>query len=193
MRKKIENDIILSAALHVFSRYGYRKTTLEDISGELNMTAAGIYAYADSKRELYEQTVCFAMLRWQNRVRTAVDAEKSATAKLTVLCNSALNYLAEDSEFGSLLKSDPSIFPMFPAVDPYEEINAASVGIIAEILTLGAKNGEFRELDIKAVSELIFAMYKSFIIHAYVQDEVEFIEKNLPQTLDLILHGIERK
>ena len=193
MRKKIENEVILSSALRVFSRYGYRKATLEDIASELGMTAAGIYAYAENKRELYEQTVSFAMLRWQNRVRTAVGEEKTATAKLTVLCNSALYYLAEDREFGSLLKSDPSIFPMFPTVDPYEEINAASVGIIAEVLSLGSKTGEFRELDANTVSELIFAMYKSFIIHAYVQDEVEFVEKNLPQTLDLILRGVERK
>lgn len=193
MRKKIENEVILSAALRVFSRYGYRKATLEDIASELGMTAAGIYAYAESKRELYEQTVSFAMLRWQSRVRSAVDEEKTATAKLAVLCNSALNYLAEDSEFGSLLKNDPSIFPMFPTVDPYEEINAASVGIIEEILSLGARSGEFRELDAKTLSELIFAIYKSFIIHAYVQDEVEFIEKNLPQAFDLILRGVERK
>lgn len=193
MRKKIENEVILSAALRVFSRYGYRKTTLEDIAGELGMTAAGIYAYAESKRELYEQTVGFAMLRWQNRVRQAVDSEKSASNKFIVLCQSALNYLAQDQEFSLLLKNDPSIFPMFPTVDPYEEINATSVGIIAEILSLGTENGEFRELDIKAVSELVFAMYKSFIIHAYIQDEVQYVEKNLPQTLDLIIHGIERK
>jgi len=133
------------------------------------------------------------MLRWQNRVRKAVDEEKTAVSKLTVLCNSALSYLSEDREFGSLLKSDPSIFPMFPTVDAYEDINAASIGIIEEILSLGAKTGEFRELDVKTVSEVIFAMYKSFIIHAYVQDEVEFIEKNLPQTLDLVLRGVERK
>ena len=193
MRKKIENDVILSAALQMFAHYGYRKTTLEDIAGELGMTAANIYAYAESKRELYEMTVSFVMLRWQNRVRKAVDGEKTAAEKLTVLCNSALGYLSEDKEFVSLLKSDPSIFPMFPTVDAYEDINAASIDIIAEILILGEKTDEFRKLDFKTVSEVIFAMYKSFIIHAYVQDEVEFIEKNLPQTLDLILRGVESK
>jgi AcrR family transcriptional regulator len=193
MRKKIENEVILGAALQVFARYGYRKTTLEDIAGELGMTAANIYAYAESKRELYEMTVSFVMLRWQNRVRKAVDGEITATEKLTVLCNSALGYLSEDKEFVSLLKNDPSIFPMFPTVDAYEDINAASVNIIAEILNLGEKTGEFRKLDVLTVSEVIFAMYKGFIIHAYVQDEVEFIEKNLPQTFDLILRGVERK
>ncbi len=193
MRKKIENEVILSAALQVFAHYGYRKTILEDIAGELGMTAANIYAYAESKRELYEQTVSFALLRWQNKVRKAVDEEKTAVSKLTVLCNSALSYLSEDIEFGSLLKSDPSIFPMFPTVDAYEEINAASVEIIAEILNLGTDTGEFRKLDVKPVSEVIFAMYKGVIIHAYVQDEVEFIEKYLPQTLDLILCGVVSK
>lgn len=193
MRKKIDNEVILAASLRVFSRYGYRKATLEDIAGELNMTAAGIYAYAESKRELYEQTVTFALLRWQNKVKAAVALQKSATEKISVLCDSALHYLAQDKEFSQLLKSDPSIFPMFPAVDPYEEINTASVDMVAEILALGAKTGEFRELDVRAVSEVIFSIYKGFVIHAYVQDEVEFLEKNLPQTLDLILRGIESK
>ena len=61
MRKKIKNEVIYEAALKVFAKYGYRKTTLEDIAGEMDMTAANLYAYFQSKRELYEQTVSYAM------------------------------------------------------------------------------------------------------------------------------------
>ncbi len=190
MRKRQDDQVICSAALRVFSRYGYRKTTMEDVAGELGMTAAGIYAYAGSKRELYEQTVAFAMGRWQERVHTAVEAESGAAGKLVTMCRSALYYLAEDPEFRGLLSSDPSIFPMFPTVDPYEEINAVSVSMIADILRLGRETGEFRELDTESVSQVMFSMYKGFIIQAYVQGETEYLERRLPQTIDLVLRGI---
>ena len=78
-------------------------------------------------------------------------------------------------------------------MDPYEEINAASAGMIEDILALGAETGEFRPLDVKAVAQVLFAMYKSFIIEAYVQGETEFLERHLPQTLDLILQGVKQK
>lgn len=193
MRKKIGDEVIYEAALKVFAKYGYRKATLEDIAGEMGMTAANLYAYSRSKRALYEQTVSCAMLRWQEKVRAAVSKKRRAADKLSALCSAALYYLKEDPEFTALLESDPSIFPMFPTVDPYEEINAASTHMIEKILDLGARTGEFRQLDSAAVSRVIFGMYKSFIIRAYVQGETEFLEENLPQTMDLLLRGIERK
>ena len=193
MRKKIKDEVIYEAALKVFAKYGYRKTTLEDIASEMDMTAANLYAYSQSKRELYEQTVSYAMLRWQTKVRGAVSKKRKASEKLEALCSGALYYLKEDPEFTALLESDPSIFPMFPTVDPYEEINAASTRMIEDILDLGANTGEFRKLDSAAVSRVIFGMYKSFIIRAYVQGETEFIQENLPQTMDLLLKGIESK
>ncbi len=190
MRNKLDEQVILQAALKVFSRYGYKKSTLEDIAGELNMTNTAIYAYAPSKRALYEQTVRFVMLRWQTSVRRAVDAEPTARGKLTALCENALFYLSTDPEFCSLLRNDPSIFPMFPAVDPYEEINAESVHMIARILAFGRETGEFRPLDETGVSEVLFGIYKSFIIHTYINAEEEYTRRYLPMTMDLVLGGV---
>lgn len=110
------------------SRYGYKKSTLEDIAGELNMTNTAMYAYATSKRDLYEQTVSYVMKRWQSGVEQAVSVKTTAQEKMAALCESALFYLAQDVEFCALLRSDPQIFPMFPTVDPFEEITAILYG-----------------------------------------------------------------
>ena len=192
MRSRIDEQIILDAALKVFARYGYKKSTLEDIASELGMTNTAMYAYASNKRDLYERTVSFVMKRWQSGVEQAVDAKTTAMDKMTALCESALYYLAQDLEFCALLKSDPQIFPMFPTVDPYEEINRDSVRMIERILLFGQETGEFRTVDAPAVSEVLFSIYKNFIIHTYINSEEDYTSRYLPITMDLILNGIKR-
>ena len=192
MRSRIDEQIILDAALKVFARFGYKKSTLEDIASELGMTNTAMYAYASSKRDLYERTVSFVMKRWQSGVEQAVDAKITALDKMTALCESALYYLAQDLEFCALLKSDPQIFPMFPTVDPYEEINRDSVRMIERILLFGQETGEFRTVDAPAVSEVLFSIYKNFIIHTYINSEEDYTSRYLPITMDLILNGIKR-
>ena len=193
MRNKLDEQVILDAALKVFARYGYKKSTLEDIAGELGLTNTSMYAYAESKRDLYEQTVRYVMLRWQGSVKQAVEQETTARGKLTTLCESALFYLARDREFCDLLKNDPSIFPMFPTVDPYEEINGESVRMIASILAFGRETGEFQPVDADGAAEVLFSIYKNFIIHTYISAEEDYTKRFLPITLELLLGGILKK
>ncbi len=190
MRNRLDEQVILDAALKVFSRYGYKKSTLEDIANELNMTNTAMYAYASSKRDLYEQTVRYVMKRWQSSVEQAVGGQTTAREKLTTLCESALYYLARDVEFCALLKNDPSIFPMFPTVDPYEEINRDSVRMIERLLTFGRETGEFRVIDAEGMAEVLFSIYKNFIIHTYINSEEDYTRQYLPITMELVLNGI---
>ena len=193
MRKRIDDETILQAALKCFAAYGYKKTTLEDIATELNLGNSSVYAYTSSKRALYEDVVRYVMLRWQNRVKAAVACEHTAMDQFRVLCETALLYLSEDSAFCALLKNDATIFPMFPESDPYDEINAESTAMIGRILDKGQQYGEFRPLDTASVSELIFSIYKGFIIRAYIECEERFMETHMAQALDLLLNGIISK
>ena len=190
MRKRIDDETILLSALRCFSVYGYKKTTLEDIAGELNLGNSSVYAYTTSKRALYEDVVRYVMLRWQNKVKAAVKRRRTATDKFRALCETALLYLSEDGSFCALLKNDPTIFPMFPESDPYEEINAESVAMIGRILDEGQASGEFRKLETTAVSELIFSMYKGFIIRAYIESEDKFMEHYMSHAIELFTNGI---
>ena len=44
--------------------------------------------------------------------------------------------------------------------------------------------------DTHAAAEVIFSMYKSFIIRAYVQGESGYLEQHMETTIDLIINGI---
>lgn len=193
MRKRIHDETILQAALKSFAAYGYKKTTLEDIAGELGLGNSSVYAYTSSKRALYEDVVRFVMLRWQAKVKAAIERQPTAAEKFRALCETALLYLSEDAAFCALLKNDPTIFPMFPEADPYEEINAESVAMIACILDEGQLSGEFRKLNSTTVSDVLFTMYKGFIIRAYIENEDRFMENHLSQTLELLINGILRR
>jgi hypothetical protein len=132
------------------------------------------------------------MKRWQAGVEQAVAEKSTAQEKMAALCESALYYLAQDVEFCALLKNDPSIFPMFPTVDPYEEINRDSVRLIERVLVFGQETGEFRAVDVPAVGEVLFSIYKNFIIHTYINSEEDYTSKYLPITMELILNGIKK-
>lgn len=190
MRKRIPNEQVMGAAIRCFARFGYRKTTLDDIAGELGILGSSMYAYAENKRDLYEQAVRFVLLRWQGRVKEAVGRQTAPKAKLVTLCETALTYLVDDTEFCALLRSDPSIFPMFPAVDPYEEINEESVAMIERILSAGQQSGDFRDVRTRPTAELIFSLYKGFIIHAYVQGEEEYLGRYMQTAIDLVTNGL---
>lgn len=190
MRKKENTEKIFSAALKVFSKYGYKKTTVEDIAKELNMTKGNLYLYVKDKKDLYHKAVEFALLRWQNYVRQAIYNETDPRNKFLTMCHKAVEYLSLDADFRNILVHDPDIFPMFTDKDPYERINNNSVNMIKTILKDGIEQGVFRNVNIPAMSKAIFSIYKMFIIRMYIRSEANQVRTMFEQTLDLITQGL---
>ncbi len=192
MRPKIAIEEIYNAALNVFAEFGYKKATVEDIAGKLDMTKGNLYFYAKNKKDLYEKTVAYALVNWQTLVRDAVLKETSAKNQLLTMCQKAIDYLDEAHELRGILKRDPEIFPMFPISDPYEKINNDSIQMIRVILNKGIKEKDFRPVNIDRISTVIFSIYKMFIIRTYIQDNADrdHIRELFDETMDLATKGL---
>ena len=193
MKKRENISRIYSAALHVFSQYGYRKTTVEDIALRLGMTKGNLYIYVKNKRDLYERTVRFALTRWQNRVFASIERKTTARSQFLTMCTNAVEYLSLDDDFRKLLIRDPDIFPMFPENDPYADINNRSKAMIASILTRGIETRQFRPVDIAKSAEVIFSIYKMLIIRSYIRTdapmEMNTIRDIYQTSVDLLTNG----
>ncbi|MBA4369636.1 MAG: hypothetical protein C0403_18585, partial [Desulfobacterium sp.] len=99
-------------------------------------------------------------------------------------------YLSNDKYFRQVLIHDPDIFPMFPEKDPFEEINRNSILMIKNILDQGIKEKVFRKVDTGRVSEIIFLIYKMFIIRTYIKNETDFMQQLFAETVELVIHGL---
>ena len=193
MRQRLDENRLYETALVQFADYGYKKTTLEDIAAELNMTGASLYSYASSKQALYHDSVGYALRKWQAHVLDALEGIEDPEEYFITLCRSSIEYLNGDATFRTILKRDPNIFPLFPEADPYEEINRESFFMLKDALDQGVEAGQFEKIDTLKCTEVLFSIYKTMIIETYIKDEAEEVLDTFPEMMQILLNGLKKR
>ena len=193
MRPKLDEELILKAALPFFAKYGYKKTTLEDVAQALDMSNTNLYSYFRSKRDLYQCCVDYAIDQWQEYVRQQTSEIEEPKAKLVMAWRSAVGYIVGNEQMMALLKNDPTIFPMFPNVDPIEEYNDWAVQYVREILEEGIEKGVFRaNINIDIAATMLFGWYKYLIFSAVEMEELdsELIAETISTLSTILFDGL---
>ncbi|WDP92070.1 MAG: TetR/AcrR family transcriptional regulator [Desulfobacter sp.] len=189
--KKDENRRqLFKEALVLFADYGYKKTTVEDVARALGMTKGNLYFYVKNKKDLYRQTIQWALGRWQDSVRRAVARERTADNKFRAMGTAALAYIEGDTPFRRLLAKDPDILTLDRKKDRFPEANAAAMDIIREILDQGMAEGIFRVADPDATVRYLFSIYMMFLIQTYVYLDLKDFGQMFDAALELNLGGL---
>ena len=68
-------DVVLTAALETFVRYGYRKTSMEDIARAARISRPGLYFLFESKQELFAAAITRALQQDLRAAARALDDE----------------------------------------------------------------------------------------------------------------------
>ena len=190
MGKEEKRQLVYEAALQLFSRYGFKKTTVEDIADALGMTKGNLYLYAINKQDLYESAVAWALYNWQQNSRASGDKEESCAAKIYAYFFTGYQYLESDEVLRNLIINDQSLFPLTESGDRFYEINLASRQILEGYLEAGVKTGEFRTFEVAGVAELLYSFYVMLVIKRYLVPGEIPSQQALETAFDLILNGL---
>ncbi|RJP79967.1 MAG: TetR/AcrR family transcriptional regulator [Desulfobacteraceae bacterium] len=193
MNKTEKQQEIFQAALKMFARYGFKKTTVEDVAAEVGMTKSNLYFYVANKRDLYEQTVGDALRQWRDSIASAIAEKDDAVDKFSVMASKSFEYLSHHPDLRSILIMDPGIFTLSPEEDRFAEINQGAMLLIKDILVQGVREGVFYEVDVDHISELLFSIYIMFLIKTYIKSEGISAFRMYEEGLALILRGLCRK
>lgn len=80
-KEEFRKKVIITAG-QIFSRYGFRKTTMEEIARELKMGKSSIYYYFESKEEIFEAVVLYEANILRNELTTAIKSVDSPVEKM---------------------------------------------------------------------------------------------------------------
>lgn len=183
---------ILTAAISLFARYGYRKTTIDDIANELDIAKGSMYRYFVNKEDLYHQAVRDVLDNWRAHVQQKVSKVKDPMEQFKVMAQAAIHYPKSNQEFCHIVLQDPNIFSISNRQDRYRESNKPAEDMLKNILEEGVEFKAFRQVNIDHTTQLLFSIYMMYLIKIYGQGEGSQGLEMYESCMDLIINGLAR-
>jgi AcrR family transcriptional regulator len=82
INKEEHRKKIIITAGQIFSRFGFRKTTMDEVARALKMGKSSIYYYFESKEEIFKAVVLYEANILRNELTTAIKSVDSPIAKM---------------------------------------------------------------------------------------------------------------
>jgi len=190
-KEEYREKIILTAST-IFSHYGFRKTTMEEISAGLKKGKSSIYYYFGSKEEIFEAVVLHEANQLRTRLTRAIKEVDSPTDKLR-------NYIyVRMREFAKLSNYYNAVFDK--NLDHFEFIekirsryDREELAILRLLVYVGNNRGVFTVENSEYTAMAIQTMLKSMEVPLFWRKREMDINDRLEAILSLIFNGILKK
>ncbi len=190
-KEEYRREIILKSS-KIFSHYGYRKTTMEEISRALKKGKSSIYYYFSGKEEIFEAVVLYEANQLRRRLTNAIKEVDSPTEKLR-------NYIyVRMREFAKLSNYYNAVFDKnldhFGFIEKIRSrYDREELAILRLLVYVGNNRKVFKVEDSEYTAMAIQTMLKGMEVPLFWRRRELDINHRLEAILDLIFHGILRR
>ena len=198
--KENKKEQILKAAGAVFARYGFSKTTMDDIGELVGIKKNSLYHYFANKEDIFCGIIEMDAEEYFNTLRAALDEEKKASVKLRIYVEFTSDFWREKVNSYQLVTSmQAEIVQRIARL--YEVSISRQKIIIRDILEEGIRNKEFIDHDFKQLSEDLIDMSSSIEHWEYHRQKMTHYDENYfnenkrkkLNLLNFIIKGLERR
>jgi len=195
MVKKDETRMkILAAAQDVFNRYGYGKSTVDDIAKEMGKGKSSIYYYFTSKEDIFKAVIEKELQLMKSRILTAVSQKTDSREKLKVYVVERMQGLKSLKNLYNVLRTEHPSQRDF--VDQTrQQTDQEEINVVAGILNQGVETGIFYLEDTYLTSIAIVTALKGMEIPLLVSDSGSdhLLEQRLDRLLEVLFFGIIKR
>lgn len=183
---------IVETAQALFSRFGFKKTTMDDIARAVFRAKSSLYHYFKNKEEIYQAVVEKEGQAVKEAIERAIAAEGSPQQKLEAYVKTRMRALHRLANFyeafrEEYLESYSFIQKLRQDYDRYE------VETVKQILAEGVSAGIFSVPDLDLTAVAIITAMKGFEYPWAMAPDVAKVERDIETLLHVLFYGIIKR
>jgi AcrR family transcriptional regulator len=144
-KKDLNRETILKIAQEIFSKFGYRKTTLDDIANAVRKGKSSLYYYFKSKEDLFQAVVMKEVEVLARELDKVVNRNTDPVDKLRDYMLTKITTFRNLANFYNALENDVTAIGFIEDIkNRYEQ---DEIRLIKRILIEGVRKNEFEIYD----------------------------------------------
>ena len=185
---------ILDAAQEVFTKFGYGKTTMEDIGKEMGKGKSSIYYYFTGKEDIFKAVIEKELFWMKERIVNAVAQQENPRGKLKAYVLERMHGLNNFKNLYNVLRTEFTSQREF-VENTRQQTDREEINIVTNILNYGVEKGIFKLEDTFLTSIAIVTALKGMEIPLLITETGSgiILEQHLDRLLDVLFYGIIKR
>ena len=193
MNDKAEvKETIVNVASHIFSKFGFKKTTMDEIASANSKGKSSIYYYFASKEQIFQAVVeKEASILNQELLKANIDAESPAR-KLKMHIVVRMHAMEKLANYYTAIKDN-----YLSRLDFIEKIRKKSdheeIQMMENILKEGVEDGVFEIDDTSLAAIAIVTALKGMEVPLFWGAEEKDIDRRLGNLINILFNGVMKR
>ena len=185
----VKQQILESATLY-FSKYGFHKTTMDEIARHIHKAKGVLYYYFKSKEELFREVLKQELGRLKATLAEIVNSSGNSIALLTDYMLTRFRLLNGAVNYHETLKAD--FFEKYHFVkDVRDDFENFEIRQLTTIIERGNEEGFLMVQNVKSTVDVAMMILKSVEIPLFLQDKYSEYENTLQELMLMITSSLE--
>ncbi|PTN08989.1 TetR family transcriptional regulator [Mangrovibacterium marinum] len=191
-KKDANRENILKIAQEIFSKYGYKKTTLDDIANAVRKGKSSLYYYFSSKEDLFQAVILKEVEILKRELEKVILRNTDPVEKLRDYILTKLNTYRGLANFYHALENDVTAIEFIDNIK--NKYNQEEIRMIKRILIEGVRKNAFDVKDFTLVAIGITTAIKGLEMPLSAGDYGTVnLETGVDNILKILCYGIMKR
>jgi len=185
-------DIIVNVANKLFSRFGFQKTSMDEIAKIARKAKGSLYYHFASKEDLFREVVSREMQSIKNQLSIIINSELIATDKLKNYLIKRMELFNNAANYHETLKAD--FYEHYLFIDELRnEFDKWEADKLKIILEQGINEGCFHKNgNIDVLIEMLIMVIKGLEIPFFLQNKYTKYSPHFDDLIGVLIKGVSK-